>query len=191
MLQDPFIFTDTVEENIRMRDFSLSLETVHDAGRTVGAEPSSSACRTATRTVLAERGANLSTGQKQLVALARVAAFNPQIVLVMDEATASIDPETEATLQRSIQRVMEGRTSIVIAHRLNTIRHVDRILVLHHGHHRRRGHARSAARRSAAPTSACTSCSTRTRTSAWRSGRGSLGLSGLILRLYMPLKESG
>src|SRR4029079_14735850 len=72
-------------------------------------------------------------GQKQLIALARVAAFDPKIVLVMDEATASIDPETEATLQHSIQRVMEGRTSIVIAHRLNTIRNVDRILVLNQG----------------------------------------------------------
>jgi ATP-binding cassette subfamily B protein len=83
--------------------------------------------------LLAERGANLSTGQKQLIALARVAAFNPQIVLVMDEATASIDPETEATLQHSMREVMRDRTSIIIAHRLNTIRYVDRILVLNQG----------------------------------------------------------
>ena len=84
-------------------------------------------------TELAERGANLSTGQKQLIALARVAAFDPEIVLVMDEATASVDPETERAIQRGIKRVMSGRTSIVIAHRLNTIRAVDRILVLHRG----------------------------------------------------------
>jgi ATP-binding cassette subfamily B protein len=133
VLQDPFIFTDTVAENIRMRDHTLPLEQVYEAGKTVGADPFIQRLPDGYETVLAERGANLSTGQKQLVALARVAAFNPQIVLVMDEATASVDPETEATLQRSIQRVMEGRTSIVIAHRLNTIRHVDRILVLHHG----------------------------------------------------------
>jgi len=133
VLQDPFIFTDTVAENIRMRDQTLPLEQVLEAGKTVGADAFIQRLRDGYETVLAERGANLSTGQKQLVALARVAAFNPQIVLVMDEATASVDPETEATLQRSIQRVMEGRTSIVIAHRLNTIRHVDRILVLHHG----------------------------------------------------------
>jgi ATP-binding cassette subfamily B protein len=133
VLQDAFIFTDTVAENIRMRDHSLPLDQVYDAGRTVGADAFIRRLPEGYETVLAERGANLSTGQKQLVALARVAAFNPQIVLVMDEATASVDPETEATLQRSIQRVMEGRTSIVIAHRLNTIRHVDRILVLHQG----------------------------------------------------------
>jgi ATP-binding cassette subfamily B multidrug efflux pump len=116
-----------------MRDQSLSLEQVHAAARLVGADSFILRLPQGYATHLAERGANLSTGQKQLIALARVAAFNPQIVLVMDEATASIDPETEATLQRSIQRVMEGRTSIVIAHRLNTIRHVDRILVLNHG----------------------------------------------------------
>jgi ATP-binding cassette subfamily B protein len=130
VLQDPFIFTDTVEENIRMRDFSLSLDTVHEAGRTVGADAFIQRLPDGYATVLAERGANLSTGQKQLVALARVAAFNPQIVLVMDEATASVDPETEATLQRSIQRVMEGRTSIVIAHHLRSIRHADVIFVV-------------------------------------------------------------
>jgi ATP-binding cassette subfamily B protein len=84
-------------------------------------------------TQLAERGGNLSTGQKQLISLARVAAFNPKIVLVMDEATASIDPETEAALQASMREVMTDRTSIIIAHRLNTIRHVNRILVLQHG----------------------------------------------------------
>jgi ATP-binding cassette subfamily B protein len=84
-------------------------------------------------TTLAERGANLSTGQKQLLALARVAAFNPEIVLVMDEATASIDPETEAFLQSSIRTVTAHRTSIIIAHRLNTIRFVDRIIVLSGG----------------------------------------------------------
>ena len=84
-------------------------------------------------TVLAERGANLSTGQKQLLALARVSAFNPEIVLVMDEATASIDPETEAFLQNSIRTVTANRTSIIIAHRLNTIRFVNRIIVLSGG----------------------------------------------------------
>ena len=84
-------------------------------------------------TMLAEHGANLSTGQKQLLALARVAAFNPEIVLVMDEATASIDPDTEAVIQRGIREVMSNRTSIVIAHRLNTIRSVNRIIVLDHG----------------------------------------------------------
>jgi ATP-binding cassette subfamily B protein len=116
-----------------MRDVSLPIDQVYEAGKIVGADAFIRRLPEGYDTVLAERGANLSTGQKQLIALARVAAFNPQIVLVMDEATASVDPETEATLQHSIQSVMEGRTSIVIAHRLNTIRHVDRILVLNQG----------------------------------------------------------
>jgi ATP-binding cassette subfamily B protein len=133
VLQDAFIFTDTVEENIRMRDESISLDQVHAAARLVGADAFILRLHDGYASHLAERGANLSTGQKQLIALARVAAFNPQIVLVMDEATASIDPETEATIQQSIRRVMQGRTAIVIAHRLNTIRYADRIIVLQHG----------------------------------------------------------
>jgi len=133
VLQDPFIFTDTIEENVRMRDPSIALDQVKAAARLVGADAFIMNMANGYETLLAERGANLSTGQKQLLALARVAAFNPQIVLVMDEATASIDPETEASLQRSIRRVTADRTSIIIAHRLNTIRFVDRILVLNQG----------------------------------------------------------
>ena len=133
VLQDPFIFTDSVLENIRMRDDSISDEQVKEAARQVGAEAFIERMPQGFESHLAERGANLSTGQKQLISLARVAAFNPKIVLVMDEATASIDPETEAALQRSMSEVMSGRTSIIIAHRLNTIRHVNRILVLQHG----------------------------------------------------------
>jgi ATP-binding cassette subfamily B protein len=148
VLQDPFIFTDSVEENIRLRDGSISLEETHAAARLVGAAPFILRMREGYATLLAERGANLSTGQKQLIALARVAAFNPRIALVMDEATASIDPETEATLQESIRRVMQDRTAIVIAHRLNTIRNVDRILVLQHGRIVEEGtHAQLLARR--------------------------------------------
>lgn len=133
VLQDAFIFTDSVIENIRMRDQSVSRATVEDAARLVGADPFIQRMPAGYDSLLAERGANLSTGQKQLVALARVAAFNPEIVLVMDEATASIDPETEATLQQSMREVMRDRTSIIIAHRLNTIRYVNRILVLQQG----------------------------------------------------------
>jgi ATP-binding cassette subfamily B protein len=133
VLQDPFIFTDTVLENIRLRDESIPAERVIEAARQVGADAFIERMPHGFDSHLSERGANLSTGQKQLISLARVAAFNPKIVLVMDEATASIDPETEATLQRSMREVMSGRTSIIIAHRLNTIRHVNRILVLQHG----------------------------------------------------------
>jgi len=133
VLQDAFIFTDSVEENIRLRDPSISLDQVKAAARLVGADRFIMRLPEGYSTVLAERGANLSTGQKQLLALARVAAFNPEIVLVMDEATASIDPETEAFLQESIRTVTADRTSIIIAHRLNTIRFVDRIIVLSGG----------------------------------------------------------
>lgn len=83
--------------------------------------------------MLVERVANLSTSQKQLVALAHGAAFNPEIVLVMDEATASIDLETEAMIQHGIREVMTERSSILIAHRVNTIRAVNRIIFLDHG----------------------------------------------------------
>ncbi len=133
MLQDPWIYTDSVAENIRLRDTSISLEQVRAAAQAVGADKFVEALPGQYQTMLAERGANLSTGQKQLIALARVTAFNPEIVLVMDEATASIDPETEGIIQRGLAEVMVGRTAIIIAHRLNTIRAVDRILVLHHG----------------------------------------------------------
>lgn len=133
VLQDAFLFTDTVLENIRMRDRSLSRERVIAAAELVGADSVIARMPKGYDELLAERGANLSTGEKQLLALARVAAFNPEIVLVMDEATASIDPETEARLQESIRTVTQGRTAIIIAHRLNTIRFADRILVMQHG----------------------------------------------------------
>ena len=133
VLQDPFIFTDSVLENVRLRDQSIPAAQVQAAAQQVGADVFINRMPLGYESHLAERGANLSTGQKQLIALARVAAFDPKIVLVMDEATASIDPETEATLQHSMREVMTGRTSIIIAHRLNTIRHVNRILVLQQG----------------------------------------------------------
>ena len=133
MLQDPFIYTDSVTENIRLRDTSISEEQVQRAATAVGASRFIDRMPEAYASHLAERGANLSTGQKQLIALARVAAFDPEIVLVMDEATASIDPETEALIQRGMEAMAQRRTAIVIAHRLNTIRSVERILVLHRG----------------------------------------------------------
>ncbi len=85
------------------------------------------------QTEVRERGAGLSVGQKQLLAFARAIAFNPEILLVLDEATSSVDTETEALIQDALAKLMAGRTSIIIAHRLSTIRNVDRIIVLHHG----------------------------------------------------------
>jgi len=83
--------------------------------------------------VLHERGSDISTGQKQLLSFARAFAFEPDILLVLDEATASVDPETERIIQASLLKLVAGRTSIIIAHRLSTIEHADRIIVLHKG----------------------------------------------------------
>lgn len=133
VLQDPFIFTGTIEENIRLRDDTISQEQVRAAARLVGADRFINQLPDGYAHKLVERGANLSTGQKQLIAFARSVAFDPEVVLVLDEATANIDSETEALIQDSLDRLTARRTSIIIAHRLATVRGADRIFVLHHG----------------------------------------------------------
>jgi ATP-binding cassette subfamily B protein len=133
VLQDPFIFTGTIEENIRLRDESISPSQVRDAARLVGADRFINQLPDNYQHHLVERGANLSTGQKQLLAFARSVAFDPEVMLVLDEATANIDSETEALIQESLERLTERRTSIIIAHRLATVRSAHRIIVLHHG----------------------------------------------------------
>jgi ATP-binding cassette subfamily B protein len=133
VLQDPFIFTGTVEENIRLRDESIPSSQVRAAARLVGADRFIDDLPDGYQHRLVERGANLSTGQKQLLAFARSVAFDPEVMLVLDEATANIDSETEALIQDSLERLTARRTSIIIAHRLATVRGADRIIVLHHG----------------------------------------------------------
>ncbi len=133
VLQDPFIFTGTIADNIRLRDESIAMSQVRDAARLVGADRFISELPQGYQHKLVERGANLSTGQKQLLAFARSVAFDPEVMLVLDEATANIDSETEAQIQESLERLTARRTSIIIAHRLATIRSADRIFVLHHG----------------------------------------------------------
>jgi ATP-binding cassette, subfamily B, multidrug efflux pump len=133
VLQDPFIFTGTIADNIRLRDESISMGRVREAARLVGADRFIAQFPQGYEHKLVERGANLSTGQKQLLAFARSVAFDPEVMLVLDEATANIDSETEAQIQESLERLTARRTSIIIAHRLATIRGVDRIYVLHHG----------------------------------------------------------
>ena len=133
VLQDPFIFTGTIEENIRLRDESFSPSQVRAAARLVGADRFIEKLPDGYQHKLVERGANLSTGQKQLIAFARSVAFDPEVMLVLDEATANIDSETEALIQESLERLTARRTSIIIAHRLATVRGADRIIVLHRG----------------------------------------------------------
>lgn len=132
VLQDFHVFAGSVRDNLSLGDPDIPLERVVEAARLVEADAFIRALPQGYDTPLAERGQNLSHGQRQLLAFARVLASDPEI-LILDEATASIDTETEQRIQRALARVTAGRTSIVIAHRLATLREADRILVLHHG----------------------------------------------------------
>ncbi len=133
VLQDVFLFSGTVEDNIRLGNREISDEEVRRAAQFVNAHRFIERLPAGYRTEVKERGATLSVGQKQLIAFARAIAHNPEILLVLDEATSSVDVETEILIQEALQKVLRGRTSIIIAHRLSTIQHVDRILVLHKG----------------------------------------------------------
>jgi ATP-binding cassette, subfamily B, multidrug efflux pump len=131
ILQESFLFAGDVKGNITLGD-DYSLEAVKQAARSMNIDSFIEQLPDGYNTVLRERGTNLSGGQKQLLAFARVAIRNPH-VLVLDEATASLDVGTEALIQEAVDRLMAERTSIIIAHRLSTIRNVDKILVLKRG----------------------------------------------------------
>jgi ATP-binding cassette subfamily B protein len=132
VLQDVFLFNATVEENIRLGNDKLTRADVERACEAVNAAPFIERLENGYDTEIRERGSNLSVGQKQLLAFARALAADPDI-LILDEATSSIDTATEMLIQDALRKLLEGRTAIVIAHRLSTIREADRILVLHHG----------------------------------------------------------
>ena len=132
VLQDTFLFSGSVASNVRL-DCPLSDGEVERLCLDLGLGSLLQRLPSGLQTSLRERGANLSSGERQLLAVARVAARNPS-VLVMDEATAFLDPSTEATLQRDLDRLLQDRTAIVIAHRLATVEAADRILVLRKGH---------------------------------------------------------
>ena len=132
VLQDFHIFSGTIYDNIALGDPAISRERAVLAARTVNAHDFITSLPDGYDTILSERGQNLSQGQRQLLAFARVLAANPEI-LVLDEATASIDTETELLIQDALRKLTAGRTSILIAHRLQTIQEADRVLVLHHG----------------------------------------------------------
>ena len=133
VLQDPVLFSGTIASNIRLLDESISDEQVQAAARFVNASQFIDRFEDGYNHEVKERGANLSVGQRQLLAFARSIAFNPEVLLVLDEATSSVDTENEALIQEALQKLMQDRTSIIIAHRLSTIRHVDTIIVLHKG----------------------------------------------------------
>ena len=132
VLQEPYLFSGTIMDNIRYSHGEASDEDVAEAAKSVGAHDFIMALEHGYHTTLAERGVNLSVGQRQLISFARAIVSDPRI-LILDEATANIDTHTEVLIQEALKRVLEGRTSIVIAHRLSTIRNADKILVLDHG----------------------------------------------------------
>lgn len=138
VLQDIFLFTGTMSSNIRLGNESIGEEAVTHAASHVNASGFIERLPGAYDHEVRERGATLSVGQKQLLAFARALAFDPEI-LILDEATASIDTETELLIQDALRKLLKGRTSIVIAHRLSTIQNADQILVLHHGRIRESG----------------------------------------------------
>lgn len=131
MLQDAFLFSGDVKENIALGE-QFSLSEIEQAAKQVNVHDLILQLPNGYSSQVRARGTNLSGGQKQLLAFARVAIRQPKI-LVLDEATASLDVQTEALVQNALEKLWQGRTVIIIAHRLSTIRHVDRILVLKHG----------------------------------------------------------
>ncbi len=133
VLQDVFLFSGTVASNIRLGNAEIPDEAVRSAAEFVNAHRFIERLSDGYATEVVERGATLSAGQRQLVAFARAISHNPEILLVLDEATSSVDTETELLIQDALKKVLRGRTSIIIAHRLSTIQNVDRILVLHKG----------------------------------------------------------
>lgn len=138
VLQDPFLFTGTVRENIAMYNHGLSDEQVRQAAAFVGADQFIEALPGQYSEQVGERGSSFSNGEKQLITFARTVAHDPK-VLVLDEATANIDSESEAVIQQALANLVENRTTIMIAHRLSTIRHADQIIVLHQGEIAERG----------------------------------------------------
>jgi len=130
--QDVFMFAGTLRSNIGLDDGAIDDERILAAARRVGADRVIASRPEGLDARVLERGANFSAGERQLVAFARALAREPEI-LILDEATASVDPETERVIERGIAELMRGRTSIVIAHRLSTVRRASRIVVIHHG----------------------------------------------------------
>ena len=136
--QDVFLFTGDIASNIRLRDETISDEAVVEAAREVNAARFIERLPAGYHQPVTERGTTYSAGERQLLSFARTLAYDPA-VLILDEATANIDTETEQWIQEAVARLMQGRTTILVAHRLSTIQHADRIMVMHHGRIRESG----------------------------------------------------
>jgi ATP-binding cassette subfamily B protein len=142
VLQDTFLFSTTVMENIRYGRLEASDEEVIEAAKIAGADEFIRRLPQGYETELGERGASLSQGQRQLIAIARAILADPRI-LILDEATSNVDTRTERLIQRALEQLMAERTSVVIAHRLSTIRNADQVIVLQQGQIIERGTHRS------------------------------------------------
>ncbi len=138
VLQDVFLFSGSIENNIRLGNTEISRDRIEWSAKEVHADEFIRKIDGDYSAAVRERGAGLSVGQKQLISFARALAFDPKI-LILDEATSSIDTETEQLIQQAVERVMEARTSLVVAHRLSTVQKCDRIIVMHHGELREAG----------------------------------------------------
>ena len=138
MLQDVFLFSGSVEHNITLDDPQITHQRVRAAASVIGADRFIGRLPNGYQQDVRERGASLSHGQRQLLSFVRALVYDPD-VLVLDEATSSVDTETEHAIQTALDTLLEGRTSLVVAHRLSTIRDADKILVLHKGVLRQRG----------------------------------------------------
>jgi ATP-binding cassette subfamily B protein len=138
VLQDPFLFTSTVAENIRLGNEEVSAAGLRQAAHDVNVLDFIEGLPLGFDEPVRERGNSLSTGQKQLINFARALAYNPRI-LILDEATSSVDTDTELRIRGALERMVEGRTSVLIAHRLSTVQRADTILVMHKGQLREMG----------------------------------------------------
>ncbi len=138
VMQDIFLFRGTILDNITLGNPRITMADAIRAAETVGIAPFIESLPDGYATAVTERGSTLSVGQRQLLSFARALAHDPK-VLILDEATSSVDTETEQLIQSATERLLEGRTSIVVAHRLSTIQNADRILVMHHGELRESG----------------------------------------------------
>lgn len=132
VLQDVFLFSGDIRANLELGDSAVPMERIERVARSANAESFIRRLPDGFQSPVRERGSNFSGGQRQLLSLARVLVFEPEI-LVMDEATSSVDTETETLIQDALEKIMRDRTCLLIAHRLSTIRNADRIIVLHHG----------------------------------------------------------